>query len=324
MMTGRVIRVVAVVALIGLLLALPFFLRNYGLNLYGRWALIAAAAVGLNLTLGYAGQVSLGHAAFLGFGAYLSAFAIKAGWGIWPAIPAAALFCFAVGLALGFPALRVQHHYLAFATLGFNALVFLAMRNEEWLTGGNYGIQRILRPTLLGQPLRDSFSYAYVCLAVLGVVMLAAWWILRSPWGRAFAALRDNPIRAESLGIDIRAYTLLAFAIGATMAGIAGVFYAPLVGYIDPHLFTPLVSIDLLLIVIVGGAGRFFGPLLGATVGVLLPEWLRFMGDWYLVAFGVLVLALMAWCPTGLLGLPERLGLDRWLTARPRAAGDAR
>jgi branched-chain amino acid transport system permease protein len=322
-MRHRLIRIAAVVVLAGLLLALPFFLRNYGLNLYSRWALIAAAAIGLNLTLGYAGQVSLGHAAFLGFGAYLSAFAIKAGWGLWPAIPAAALFCFVVGLALGFPALRVQHHYLAFATLGFNALAFLAMRNEEWLTGGNYGITRILRPTLFGHALRDSLSYAYVCLAVLAAVMLAAWWILRSPWGRAFAALRDNPIRAESLGIDIRAYTLLAFAIGGAFAGIAGVFYAPLVGYIDPNLFTPLVSIDLLLIVIVGGAGRFLGPVLGATVGVLLPEWLRFMGDWYLVIFGLLVVALMAWCPTGLLGLPERLGLDRRLAARRQSTGAA-
>ena len=306
-MTAGRWRLLGGVLLVAALLAFPFFLRNYGLNLYARWALIAAAGIGLNLTVGYAGQVSLGHAAFLGFGAYLSAFAIKAGWTMWPAIPAAALLCFVVGLALGFPALRVQHHYLAFATLGFNALVFLAMRNEEWLTGGNYGIQRILRPVVFGWSLRDSFSYAYVCLGVLATIAAIAWWILRSPWGRAFAALRDNPIRAESLGVNVRAYTLLAFAIGGALAGIAGVFFAPLIGYIDPHMFSGLVSIDLLLIVIVGGSGRFVGPLLGAAVGVLLPEWLRFMGDWYLVAFGALVLGLMAWCPTGLAGLPERV-----------------
>lgn len=324
-MSKRAWQAAALVALAALLAALPWALRELnGVELLGwrlrtfpryltyllsLWALLSAAAIGLNLTLGYAGQISLGQAAFLGIGAYCAALFLKWGVGFWPAVPAAALVCFVLGLALGFPALRVQHHYLAFVTLGFNALVFLVLRNEEWLTGGNFGIQVARRMELFGFSLRDPIDYARVCLVVLAVVGGVVAFVLRSPWGRAFAALRDNPIRAESLGVDIRAYTLLAFAIGAACAGVAGVFYAPLLGFVDPTPFTPFASIFLLLMVILGGSGRFFGPPLGAAVAVVLQETLQGpIGDWYLVVFGVLVVVLMAWSPGGLLALGARGG----------------
>ncbi len=140
------------------------------------------------------------------------------------------------------------------------------------------------------------------------LLALALWWLLRSPWGRAFAALRDNPIRAESLGINITAYTLLAFAIGAACAGIGGVYFATLVNFIEPAPFHVTTSLMMLLAVIVGGSGRFFGPVLGTVVVVLLPEWLRFMQNWYLAVFGFAVVALMIWLPGGLLSIPERFG----------------
>ena len=126
-------------------------------------------------------------------------------------------------------------------------------------------------------------------MLLLGLVL---WWLLRSPWGRAFAALRDNPIRAESLGINITAYTLLAFAIGAACAGIGGVYFAALVQFIEPAPFHVASSLTMLLAIIVGGSGRFFGPVLGTVVVVLLPEWLRFMQNWYLAVFGFAVVAL--------------------------------
>ena len=134
---------------------------------------------------------------------------------------------------------------------------------------------------------------------------------MRSPWGRAFAALRDNPIRAESLGVNITAYTLLAFAIGAACAGIGGVYFAALVQFIEPAPFHVSASLTMLLAVIVGGSGRFFGPVLGTVVVVLLPEWLRFMQNWYLAVFGFAVVALMIWLPGGLLSIPERLRQGR-------------
>ena len=299
-------RKAAVVALIALAFA-PLGLKNYGVYLLTLWCVYVMAGMGLNLTVGYAGQMSIGHAAFLGIGAYTAAILMKLGWSFWFVLPVAALLCFAVGLVLGFPALRVQHHYLAFATLGFNVLMYLVFRNEEWLTGGTFGISGIQRPGFFALSLDGGAAYFYFTYASTVLLALVLWWLIRSPWGRAFAALRDNPIRAESLGVNIMAYTLLAFAIGAAFAGVAGAYFAALVQFIEPAPFSLSASLMMLLMVIVGGSGRFFGPLLGAAIVILLPEWLRFMQDWYLVMFGLAVVALMIWLPGGLLSIPERL-----------------
>ena len=297
---------VLLVALVALAFA-PLGLKNYGTYLLTLWCVYVMAGMGLNLTVGYAGQMSIGHAAFLGIGAYAAAILMKLGWSFWFVLPLAALLCFAVGLVLGFPALRVQHHYLAFATLGFNVLMYLVFRNEEWLTGGTFGISGIQRPGFLGLSLDGGGAYFYFTYVSTMLLALVLWWLIRSPWGRAFAALRDNPIRAESLGVNIMAYTLLAFAIGAAFAGVAGAYFAALVQFIEPAPFSLSASLMMLLMVIVGGSGRFLGPLLGAAIVILLPEWLRFLKDWYLVMFGLAVVALMIWLPGGLLSIPDRL-----------------
>jgi len=301
---------------LGLLAVVPLGLHRFGLYMLSLWCVYVIAAHGLNLTMGYAGQISLGHAAFLGIGAYASALLVKAGLSFWLALPAAALLCVALGLAVGFPALRVQHHYLAFATLGFNALVWLVLRNEEWLTGGNFGVRSIRRPSAAGYSLDGNLAYYYACLAAMVLMSGALAYLLASPWGRAFAALRDNPLRAASLGIDIRAYTLAAFAIGGLYAGVAGAFFAPLVGFIDPTPFGVPASMSFVLAVVVGGLGRRAGPYLGIAVLILLPEWLRGLPgeglarlaqEWYLVGFGALVMAMMVWSPGGLAGVAARL-----------------
>ncbi len=293
------------------MLALPNFLKNYGLYLLTYWLVYIIATMGLNLTVGYAGQKSLGHAAFFGIGAYTVAILMKLGVSFWVGLPAAALLCFVIGLLLGFPALRVQTIYLAFATLGFNTAVWLVMRNEEWLTGGTFGINNIARPELLGMSLEGNLPYYYFTLGVTVIMAGLLWGLLRSPWGKAFTALRDNPIRAESLGIDIRSYTLLSFAIGAAYAGVAGALFASLVQFIEPAPFTVGASIMMYLMVVVGGPGYFLGPVLGAAVGVILPEWLRFAQAWYLFVFGTAVVLLMIWLPDGLLSIPDRIKARR-------------
>jgi branched-chain amino acid transport system permease protein len=306
---------------LALLVAVPPFLKSYGLYLLSYWLVFVIATMGLNLTVGHAGQKSLGHAAFFGIGAYTLAIVMKAGFSFWLGLPLAMAGCFGVGLALGFPALRVQTIYLAFATLGFNTAVWLVMRNEEWLTGGTFGINNIARPSLAGLSLERNLPYYYFilgCTLVLGAVL---WKLLRSPWGKAFTALRDNPIRAESLGVHIRAYTLLSFAIGAAYAGAAGALFASLVQFIEPAPFTVGASIMMYLMVVVGGAGRFFGPVLGSAVGVLLPEWLRFAQGWYLFVFGSAVVLLMLWLPDGLLSIPDRIKAKR--VAREASAARA-
>src|ERR671937_347961 len=260
----------------------PLGLKNYGVYLLTLWSVYVMAGMGLNLTVGYAGQMSIGHAAFLGVGAYTAAILMKIGFSFWLVLPLAALLCFIVLMSLFF-------------------------RNEEWLTGGTFGISGIQRPAFFGLSLDGSGAYFYFTYVSTILLALVLWWLIRSPWGRAFAALRDNPIRAESLGVNIMAYTLLAFAIGAAFAGVAGTYFAALVQFIEPAPFSLTASLMMLLMVIVGGAGRFFGPMLGAAIVILLPEWLRFLKDWYLVMFGLAVVALMIWLPGGLLSIPERL-----------------
>jgi branched-chain amino acid transport system permease protein len=254
------------------LLFVPPLLKNYGIYLFSYWLIFVIATMGLNLTVGYAGQKSLGHAAFLGIGAYTVAILLKVGISFWIGLPLAMLLCFVVGLGLGFPALRVQTIYLAFATLGFNTALWLVMRNEEWLTGGTFGINNIARPELFGFSLASNLRYYYF---VLGVALVMG--------------------------------ALLSFAIGAVYAGVAGALFAPLVEYIEPAPFAVNSSIMMYLMVVVGGAGYFFGPLLGSAVGVILPEWLRGMQDWYLLGFGTAVVLLMLWLPDGLLSIPDRL-----------------
>ncbi|HEV8313693.1 MAG TPA: branched-chain amino acid ABC transporter permease, partial [Burkholderiaceae bacterium] len=189
--------------------------------------------------------------------------------------------------------------------------VWLVLRNEEWLTGGTFGINNIGRPELLGLSLESPLAYYYFVLGIAVVLSALMWKLLHSPWGKAFTALRDNPIRAESLGIHIQTYTLLSFAIGAVYAGIAGALFASLVQFIEPAPFAVGTSFMMYLMVVVGGPGYFFGPLLGTAVGVLLPEWLRFAQAWYLFVFGGAVVLLMLWLPDGLLSIPDRIKARR-------------
>jgi branched-chain amino acid transport system permease protein len=299
--------VIALGAALILAIVAPFFLRRYGIYLISMWAVLTIAAIGLNLTLGYAGQVSLAQGAFVGIGAYTVALLTQAGWPYPAAFVCAGALCFAIGWVLGYPALRVQHHYLAFVTLAFTTLVFLVLRNEEWLTNGIYGITGTERPVLFGWSTGSALDFYFFCLGMLAVLSAATWWMLRSPWGRAFLALRENPLRALSLGLDTRRYTLMAFALGSSLGGMAGALYAPLVQFIEPNSFGLGMSFNLLLMVIVGGSGYFFGPFIGALVAVLLPEWTRFTEGYYLLLYAALVMALMAFCPSGLLGLIERV-----------------
>lgn len=320
-MTGAGRARLVAAATVALLAAAPFGLKPYGIYLLSLWAVTTIAAIGLNLTLGYAGQISLAQASFVGIGAYTAALLTTQGWPLWSALLLAIALCFVIGWVLGYPALRVQHHYLAFVTLSFATLVFLVLRNEEWLTRGVYGITGIPRPTVLGWSTKGPIDFYFFCLGALGIVTAATWWVIRSPWGRAFTALRENPIRASSLGVDTRRYTLMAFAIGSALGGVSGVLYAPLVQFIEPTAFALNLSLNLLLMVIVGGAGYFFGPFLGAAVSVLLPEALRFSEGLYLILYAVFVMALMAFCPSGLLGLAERFRAPAPKPREPGAAG---
>lgn len=300
----RIIGWIILVAVIVALLLAPMNLSSYGLFLLSFWAVTTIAVQGLNLTMGYAGKISLAQAAFMGIGAYTSTLLIQGtGMNYWVGLVIAAIVCTVVGTLIGFPALRVEGHYLAFITLGLNELVILVLRNEDWLTGGPLGILDIARPSIFGFSLFEPTRFYYFCMVMLALVSLAMWYMIRSPWGRAFKALRDNPYRAESLGLSTTTYTLLAFAIGSGLAGIAGAMFAPLVEFIDPQSFGLQRSLIFLLMVMVGGRGTLAGPFIGVFFVILLPEWLRFTEDFYLIIFSIFVIVLIIFFPQGVAGI---------------------
>jgi branched-chain amino acid transport system permease protein len=296
--------IAALIAMIAALFFAPTFLNNYGLYLLSYWAVTVIVVQGLNLTMGYAGKVSLAQGAFMGIGAYTSTLLIqKAGVNFWLAMVIAVIACVVIGALIGFPALRVKGHYLAFVTLGFNELVFLVIRNEDWLTNGYTGLLNIKRPDIFGISLFDSTNFYYFCMVMLILVSAAVWYVVRSPWGQAFRAIRDNPYRAESLGLSTTTYTLLAFAIGAGLAGVAGVMVAPLIEFVNPQYFGLDRSLIFLLMVMVGGRGTLTGPFIGAFIVIVLPEWLRFTQDYYLIVFSIFVMILIIFFPQGIAGL---------------------
>ncbi len=298
----RLLGWVALGVLVIFLLTAPLFLKTYGVYILALWAVTSIAAMGLNLTLGYGGQISLSQGAFVGIGAYTTALLIGRGVPYEVAFLASGLLSFIIGWCLGYPALRVQHHFLAFVTLSFSTLVFLILRNEEWLTNGIYGIDNIKRPVVFGFSTASGTHYYYFAMLMMAIFALINGWIIRSPWGRAFVALRENPLRASSLGINVRQYTLMAFAIGSTFAGFAGALFAPLVQFIDPNSFQLTYSMKYLLMVIVGGPGYFVGPFLGAMIDMLLPEWLRITQNYYLLIYAIMVMVLMNVAPKGIIG----------------------
>lgn len=312
-------RTLFILGLLVLAIAAPIGQGNYIIYVLTSWLVFAIAAMGLNLTLGYAGQISLAQASFMAIGAYVTSLLTLAGWHWILTLPLALIACFVVGLLLGYPALRVKGHFLAFVTLAFNTLVFLVLRNEDWLTGGSYGLVGMPRPDFGLFSTMKQLHFYYFTLGVTVLAALAMWGIVRSPWGRAFKALRENPIRAESLGVDTRRITLLAFAIGSAFGGLAGTLIAPLVQFIEPGSFGVAHSLRILLMVVVGGSGYFFGPFLGAAVVILLPEVLRFTEGYYLIIYSALVIVMLVFVPSGLIGVWGRLREKFWPRQQVRA-----
>ena len=296
-------RGLALGAALALGVILPAILDQYKLYVLSLTLVYAILAIGLNLTLGYAGQISLCHAAFMAFGSYAVAILGQRGVPFEIGLVIGVTLAFAWGLVLGFPALKVKHHYLAMVTLGFNIIVFLVLRNWESLTGGSFGISNVARPAWGRLSFQPDRAYYFYILAWAAVVVAVAYWILTSRWGRAFRAIRENEMRAEVVGVNLRNYKLMAFAVGAAYAGMGGALFAPLVGYIDPGAYTLDRSIQFLMMVVLGGLGRFEGPFIGALVVTVLPEVLRGSEGLYLIIYALAVILMMLFMPKGLVGL---------------------
>jgi branched-chain amino acid transport system permease protein len=239
----------------------------------------AIVGVGLLILTGFTGQASLGHAAFLAIGAYTAAYMQKLGVPFVVYFPLAGGIAGAVGAAVGFPALRLTGIYLVIATIAFGFIVEEVAARWESVTNGNEGL-RVKAIEVTGWTLgRDGWAFYYLCLAVLVLVILAALNILRSPTGRAFVALRDSETAARSMGVNLAVYKVLAFSISAAVTGLAGCLYAHKLSFISPEMFTLLLSLEFIIVILIGGTSSLHGAVLGAIFVVMVDPFLTLLKD---------------------------------------------
>jgi branched-chain amino acid transport system permease protein len=254
------------------LAALPLAVRNpYALGLLTLLAIYGVLLIGLDVSVGYLGQINLGQVAFLGIGAYTAGLLVtRLGWGLVPSLLAAAASGLAVGALLALPALRLEGPQFALATLSFSALTVTVLNELERLTGGAQGLS-LSRPPLLGHPL-ESRGFYWVCLAALAFVWATMRNLLGGQWGRAFEALRDSPIATDAMGVGSYRHKVAGFALGSGLGGFAGGLYAFNFQYLQPQIFTYDLMVILLLGVVLGGRKSLWGAFLGACIVVLLPN----------------------------------------------------
>jgi branched-chain amino acid transport system permease protein len=288
-------------------------LPPYLLHILALACTYAIPAIGLNIMLGYGGLVCLGHAAFVGLGAYtLGILAVDHGWGFWATLPLAALVAGAAGALLGAVTLRLRTHFFMIATLAFGLVTHAVMNNWEELTRGPVGLPGIPRPegfALLGLDFafRRLPDFAAFAVGATAVAFALSALLIRSDFGRMLVAIRQDETLAAAKGVNVTAGKVLAFAIGAAIAGAGGAVKVSFLRVAAPASFEYLEGINLVLIVIIGGAGRLSGPLLGALLFVALPEYLRVAAEWRLVFFGVALVLLMRFAPEGLAGILARV-----------------
>ena len=300
------------------LLAAPWLVAEYWLAQLTFILIYAIAGLGLMLLAGFTGLFSLGHAAFLGVGAYTQAVLTNAGVPFPVALAGAALLSAAVGFVVGLPALRVKGIYLGIATLSFGFIVEEVMARWESVTGGNAGIH-IKPPEIMGWKLSSGEDFYFLCLLITVISTLFILNLLRTPTGRAFVAIRDSEISAQSMGIHLAYYKTLSFSLSAALAGVAGALYAHKLHFISPDQFNILQSIDLLLMIVIGGLGSVHGAFLGAIFLITMPQFISIVKD-YLppvigmapglqgLVYGLVLIGFVLFEPLGLYG--------RWLKIR--------
>jgi branched-chain amino acid transport system permease protein len=284
-------------------LAIPFFAGDYFLDIAILAGIYIILALGLNIVVGFAGLLNLGFAAFYAIGAYAYALLhTKLGIGFWTAMPASLVLTTLFGFLLAIPALRLRGDYLAIVTLGFGEITRLIVNNWDSLTQGPNGISGIGRPEILSFPLNTlaSFYYLVVCCVILTLFIIKR--VHASRIGRAWIALREDEIASSVMGIHITAYKLYAFAFGAFWAGLAGSLFTAKMQFVSPESFTFMESVLIICMVILGGLGSIPGVVIGALILIILPEMLREVQLYRMLALGSGLVLLMIFRPQGLLG----------------------
>jgi branched-chain amino acid transport system permease protein len=286
------------------------------LNIMVLAGIYACVTIGLNLLVGYAGQISLGHAAFFGVGAYTTAIlCTRISWfPTWLGIILGGVLAGIVGWLVGVPVLKLKGHYLAMATLGLGEIAFILFVQLEGLTGGTVGILDIPTLSILGIEFDTDFKFFFIVWAVVVLMMLLSLNIIRSRVGRALRALHSSEDAAEAMGVNVARYKVQVFVLSAVMAGVGGALFAHFFRYIDPVSFNFVVSVLFITMVVVGGMGNVWGGLVGALVLTLLPfvitavpEWipgvpesLSSFTNYSLILYGLLLMLFMIFMPKGI------------------------
>ncbi len=257
-------------------------------------------SLSLNLITGFCGQVSLGHVAFVGIGAYTASLMTKAAIPFFAALVAGMILAGIFGIIVGLASLRVRHDFLAITTMGVNFVFLGFVRQQEWL-GGELGVSSIPDPGL------GKLGFLALVFGCVVLVVLLSVQIRRSWMGYVFKAISEDEDTASMLGLDVSQYKLIAFALGTSLAGLAGGLYAHHVRFIYPDSFAFVESITLLAMVVVGGNGSIWGVILASAFLSLLPQWFQFVDDYKLLLYGSLLFAVMRFSPGGLAGFAQLL-----------------
>ena len=308
-MKKRPLRILAALAIIFGLYWLPrLFTIDYYLHIFVMSEIYAVLALSLALVVGFAGQVSLGHAAFYGIGAYAAAIcSTRFGLSFWVTFWLAGLVTGVFSFLIGLLVLRLRGHVLAITTAFFGVLVAVVMNNWIPVTNGPMGIASIPRPTAINLGainlvFESRIHYYYLGLFFVAGVLFVLYRIVNSRLGDALVAIRENEELAKSLGVNAMKSKVFAFTLGGALAGLAGAFYAHYILFISPVTFTINESINILVMVIFGGMSTLFGPILGAVSLTILPEFLRMAGELRLVIYGVALVCFIIWLPMGVWG----------------------
>ena len=289
-------------ALVGL--TVPLWIPNpYHLHVLIMAGIFAILALSLNLLLGYTGQLSLGHAAFFGIGAYTSALlSLRLEWSFWLGLPSAALLSGLAGWAIGRLALKLRGAYFVLVTISFAGVISLVSINWMELTNGPLGLPGVPAPELGPLAFKTKGAYYYLVLAAATLAYLVCRRLVLSRVGRAFVALRENEPLAESVGIDGTRYLVLAAVVSAALAGVAGSLYVHYTRFVSPEVFLFSYTVTMVIMVVAGGKGTLAGPVVGALLFTVFPEALReaLSWQWQMVAYGIVLVLLVYFLPRGI------------------------
>jgi len=292
------------ILILSLCLALfPLIVRSdYYLSLMIFMGINAIIVMGLSLLMGYAGQISLGHAAFFGIGAYCSGvLTVKFGFSIYTAFLAGTFLSSILAVAIAVPTLKLKGHYLAVATLGFGEIIYIIFNELLDITGGPSGLSGVPHLRILGFAIEGGIRYFYLVWGIVLLLLIFSLNIICSRVGRALRAIHGSDVAAEAMGIEVSRFKVHVFVLSAVYASIAGSLYAHFITFISPPTFGLFVSILLIMMVVIGGGGSIWGALLGAGVLTILPEYLRAFKDFDVLVYGGILMAILLFMPEGLL-----------------------